>query len=261
VAAVTTEGRGDHGGRPPELARARNRRRWSGPSAPTALVVDPDGAGAAPLRTQFSRPGVDLVVCHDGAEALIQVGRLTPGLVLIRPADTRLPAADVVRIIRAHLRVPVVVAVGEGETDLVRPVFAAGASGVVAYPYNCAEITSLIAQYFPDAEMHRAEQATLVVGQVALNGPAFEVTVQGAAVGLPLGEFELLRYLMLHAGQVVSEEQILGAVWTARGGTASAKTIALHVRRLRERLGDAVELVRIRGVGYRLRPPAAAQQS
>lgn len=224
-------------------------------------MVDPDGAGVEPLRAQFRRPGVDLVVCPDGAEALIQVGRLTPGLVLIRPAATRLPAADVVRIIRAHVRVPVVVAVGEGETDLVRPVFAAGASGVVAYPYSCPEITSLIEQYFPDAETHRAEQAVLVVGQVALNGPAFEVTVQGAAVGLPLREFELLRYLMLHAGQVVSEDQILGAVWTARGGTASAKTIALHVRRLRERLGDAVELVRIRGVGYRLRPPPAQQQS
>ena len=261
MSAVTTDSRADRGGRPPELPRARDRRRWSGPTTLTTLVVDPDSAGVEPLRAQFSRPGVDLVVCHDGAEALLQVGRLTPGLVLIRPVATRLPAADVVRIIRAHVRVPVVVAVGAGETHLVRPVFAAGASGLVAHPYSCPEIASLIEQYFPDAEVRRAEQAMLVVGQVALNGPAFEVTVQGEAVGLPLREFELLRHLMLHAGQVVSEDQILGVVWTARGGTATAKTIALHVRRLRERLGDAVELVRIRGVGYRLRPPGAEQPS
>jgi len=44
-------------------------------------------------------------------------------------------------------------------------------------------------------------------------------------------------------------------VWEARGDTVGTKTIALHARRLRARLGDAVELVRIRGVGYRLTGP------
>jgi DNA-binding response OmpR family regulator len=154
------------------------------------------------------------------------------------------------------MRVPVVAAVGDGETDLVRPVVAAGASGLVAHPYSCPQIASLIAQYFPDAEVRRAEHETLVVGHVELNGPAYEVRVHGEPVSLPVREFELLRYLMLHSGQAVSEEQVLDVVWTARGGTATAKTIALHVRRLREHLGDAVELVRIRGVGYRLRAPA-----
>ena len=244
------------GGPEADLPRTRDRRRWRGPTTHTALVVDPDGVGANSLRALFSRPGVDLVVCEDGAEALLHVGRLTPGLVLLRPTTTRLPAADVVRIIRAEQRVPVVVAVGEGETDLVRPVFAAGATGLVAHPYHCQQIASLIAQHFPDAEVRRAEQEILVVGQVVLNGPAFEVRVQKEVVSLPLREFELLRYLMLHSGQAVSEDRLLEVVWTARGGTATAKTIALHVRRLRERLGDAVDLVRIRGVGYRLRAPA-----
>jgi DNA-binding response OmpR family regulator len=243
------------GGPAAALPTTRGRRRWRGPTTPTAVIVDPDQAGPDSLRALVSRAGVDLVVCGDGAEALLQVGRLTPGLVLLRPTTTRLPAADVVRIIRAELPVRVVVAVGDGETELVGPVFAAGASAVVAHPYDCAQIASLIAQYFPDAEVRRAEQQTLVVGRVELNGPAFEVRVAGEVVGLPLREFELLRYLMLHSGQAVSEDQVLEVVWTARGGTATPKTVALHVRRLRERLGDAVELVRIRGVGYRLRPP------
>jgi DNA-binding response OmpR family regulator len=217
--------------------------------------VDPDPAGVGSLRAPFSRPGVDLLVCLDGAEAVLQVGRSKPGLVLIRPVTTRLSAADVVRTICAHAPIPVVVAVGSGEADLVRPLFDAGAAGLVAYPYDCTEIEALVSRYFADAEVRRAEEAILVVGEVELNGPAFEVRLRGEVVSLPLRDLELLRCLMLHAGQVVTEDEILATVWTARGGTATAKTIALHVRRLRDRLGDAVELVRVRGVGYRLRPP------
>jgi DNA-binding response OmpR family regulator len=74
-------------------------------------------------------------------------------------------------------------------------------------------------------------------------------------MAMPLREFELLRFLMANAGHVVTEEQIRTAVWEARGDTVGTKTIALHARRLRARLGDAVELVRIRGVGYRLTGP------
>ena len=220
------------------------------------MVVDPDGPAVDGLRVAFSHRGIDLVVCDDGAEALFQAGRSTPSLVIIRPTDTRLSAADVVTIIRSHARLPIVVAVGDGETDLVRPVIDAGATGLIAYPYSCTEVAELISRHFPDAELHRAEHAMVVLGQVEMNGPAFEVRVRGQALTMPLREFQLLRFLMLHADQVVSEDQIHAVVWAARGDTATTKTIALHVRRLRERLGDALELVRIRGVGYRLRAPA-----
>ena len=237
-------------------AVAHQRRRWSGLTTLTALVVDPDALAVDGLQAAFGPSGIGLVVCDDGAEAVFQAGRSTPNLVIIRPSQTRLSAADVVTVIRSHMRVPIVVAVGEGETELVRPVIDAGASGLIGYPYRCTEVAGLISRHFPDAEVHRAEHAMVILGPVEMNGPAFEVRVRGQALTMPLREFQLLRYLMLHADQVVSEDQIHAVVWAARGETATTKTIALHVRRLRERLGDALELVRIRGVGYRLRAPA-----
>jgi DNA-binding response OmpR family regulator len=149
--------------------------------------------------------------------------------------------------------IPVAVAVGLGEADRVRALFDAGASRLISYPYLATEVSTLVSQHFPEAERRRAEQAVLAVDDVELNGPAFEVRVSGQIVALPLREFELLRFFMLHADQVVTEEQIRAAVWGSRGSAATAKTIALHVRRLRERIGDSVELVRVRGVGYRLK--------
>ena len=65
-------------------------------------------------------------------------------------------------------------------------------------------------------------------------------------------EFELLRYLMMHAERAVTHERIRQDVWGARGSEASSNTIAVHIRRLRAQLDDAVELINIRGVGYRL---------
>jgi DNA-binding response OmpR family regulator len=224
----------------------------------TSVLVDADGPAVDAVRRQFSAHGILLECCADAAEALFQIGRCAPGLVILRAADPVLPTAHAVGIVRRHGATPVVVAVGEGETALVRPAFTAGASAVVGYPYRVKEIAETISRFLPDADLHHTEQAIVTVGHVELDGPAFEVRVHGHRMAMPLREFELLRFLMANAGHVVTEEQIRTAVWGARGDTVGTKTIALHARRLRARLGaDAVELVRIRGVGYRLTGPDA----
>ena len=99
MATVTQEAEAGDGAPRADSSRGTLHRRWAGLTTLTALAVDPDRAAVRGLHTAFSQQGVDLIVCDDGAEALFQVGRLTPGLVLLRPIGTRLSAADVVRII------------------------------------------------------------------------------------------------------------------------------------------------------------------
>jgi len=236
------------------LPRPRNRRRWQGLGAATALVVDPEGSAEADIRGEFGRHGVDLTTCDDAAEALFQAGSVRPGLVVLRAVDSVLPVAAAIRVVRNHSDVPLVIAVGEGETGLVRSAFDEGASALIDYPYRCLDIVDAIARFFPDAELRRAERAVVTVGQVELDGPAFEVRLDGQRLAMPLREFELLRFLMTNVGHVVTEEQIRIAVWEARGDTVRPKTIALHARRLRLRLDGTLDLVRVRGVGYRLEP-------
>lgn len=241
----------------PALAQAAwdpTQRHYDVPGSDflTAMVIDPCPDQVHGVQDEMRDHGIGLAVCTNGAQALLQAGRLHPGLVIMRAMDTEIPAVVVVETLCAE-SIPVAVAVGLGEADRVRALFDAGASRLISYPYLATEVSTLVSQHFPEAERRRAEQAVLAVDDVELNGPAFEVRVSGHIVALPLREFELLRFFMLHADQVVTEDQIRAAVWGSRGYAATTKTIALHVRRLRERIGDSVELVRVRGVGYRLK--------
>ncbi|MGC4091206.1 MAG: winged helix-turn-helix domain-containing protein [Polyangiaceae bacterium] len=86
---------------------------------------------------------------------------------------------------------------------------------------------------------------------------AHEVSVSERAVGLTAKEFALLAYFVDHRGQAVSRSQLLEAVW-GRSYSGSQRTVDIHVRRLRTKLGAAFDLVTLRGVGYRLGSAVAA---
>ena len=80
---------------------------------------------------------------------------------------------------------------------------------------------------------------------------AHEVTVSDRSVGLTVKEFALLLYFVEHRGEALSRERIIEHVW-GRAYAGGARTVDIHVRRLRNKLGAAFDLVTLRGVGYRL---------
>lgn len=243
------------------------QRQWAARPLAAVLVVDPDGCrdggdGGPDDGSDMCPGGVVWQACHDvgarliccsgGAEGLFQFGRETPDLVLLRARLPDLDAADVVRVVRQHGQVRVLLGVGDGDVDSIGPALLAGASEVVAYPFRRRELTAAVARHVPDAAVRRAEQSVITLGGLEMNGPAFEVRLHGVNVPMPLREFELLRYLVTRHGEVVTHQEIRDAVWAPRGEAPRDTTVTLHVRRLRERLGGSVRLVTVRGVGVRL---------
>lgn len=95
------------------------------------------------------------------------------------------------------------------------------------------------------------------MGALVIDRAAHQVTVDGRAIALTAKEFSLLAFLAANRGRVFSRDALLGRVWGARyeGG---ARTVDIHVRRLRAKLGDALPLETLRGAGYKLRAPADA---
>ena len=97
------------------------------------------------------------------------------------------------------------------------------------------------------------------LGGIHLDPGTLEVTVKGGPTRLSLREYKLLRFLMTHAGRIVTRDQIFESVW---GGPASdaSNTLTVHIGRLRSKIGDDQKHPRIiltmRGVGYRFVPPA-----
>ncbi|WP_326825488.1 response regulator transcription factor [Streptosporangium sp. NBC_01639] len=219
-------------------------------TAPLLLVADPESPLVQGLADALEREGVMVMGVTDGAQALLQAGALRPDVVLVSASLPVIGAVEFIRAVRLTRAVPVLLGVGEGHAEQAVQALAAGATACVARPYRVPELLPLIHAAFSDeAGIHR----TLVVGKVELDVNTYQVRVAGHIVHLPLREFELLHYLMRNAHRTVTREQIMRHVWNSTGST-STNTIAVHVKRLRARLGDNDDqlIQTVRGVGYRL---------
>ena len=126
---------------------------------------------------------------------------------------------------------------------------------LVLHPYVPAELYLRVRR----AEWRRSDFAVeerVKMGPLSIDLAAHEVSVEGQAVELTQQEFALLRFFSQQRGRVFSRDQILSQVWGVDyyGGS---RTVDIHVRRLRQKLGSAIEhLETVRGVGYKLRVPS-----
>lgn len=148
--------------------------------------------------------------------------------------------------------VPAILSVPTRQVARVEP--SSGFDDFIVTPYDPAELYARIRAL----EWKRSEFSTeerLKMGGLVIDRAAHEVTVDGRRVTLTAKEFALLAFLAANRGRVYSRDVLLARVWGARyeGG---ARTVDIHVRRLRAKLGDALPLETLRGAGYKLRSPS-----
>ncbi|GAA4215203.1 response regulator transcription factor [Microbispora amethystogenes] len=220
-------------------------------TAPMLLVADPDAGLVRQLSAAMQAEGVDVTGVPDGAQALLQAGALRPDAVLICASLPIVGPVDFVRAVRLARTVPVLLGIDLGsDAGQALRALEAGATACVARPYRVPELLPLVQAAFRRQDNHRT---VLTIGEVELDVTAYQVKVGGRIVHLPLREFELLHYLMRNADRTVTREQIMRNVWHSTDGM-STNTIAVHVKRLRARLGDVEDTMiqTVRGVGYRL---------
>jgi DNA-binding response OmpR family regulator len=161
-------------------------------------------------------------------------------------------AAAALRAFRREPRleqVGAIVAIGESQVARLEP--SLGFDDFVLAPYVPSELYARIRQL----EWKRSEFANeerLKIGTLVIDRSAREVLVDGRAIALTVKEFSLLLFLCEQRGKVKSREQLLARVWGSsyEGG---ARTVDIHVRRLRAKLGTAFPLQTLRGAGYKLK--------
>jgi len=144
-----------------------------------------------------------------------------------------------------------IVAVTAAQVARVDPT--SGFDDFVLVPYVPAELYARIRT----AEWKRSEfsnEERMKVGDIVVDRAARDVAVSGRSVQLTAKEFALLAYLAERRGKVVSRQELLSRVWGARyeGGE---RTVDIHVRRLRAKLGEDLPLLTLRGSGYKLVAP------
>jgi DNA-binding response OmpR family regulator len=146
--------------------------------------------------------------------------------------------------------VPIILLTARGEETSRVAGLELGADDYVVKPFSAPEVVARVRTHLRRLQRDPAKKPTLHAGKVDLDLEARRCTVGGRQVDLPRRQFDLLATLMQAPGRVFTREQLLEHAW----GTPylSAKTVDVHVARLRAKLGDAMQIVALRGVGYRL---------
>jgi two-component system alkaline phosphatase synthesis response regulator PhoP len=221
----------------------------------TVLVVEDEGSIASFVSLYLKNAGYAVRTASTGSQALDQVAAEMPALIVL---DLMLPDIDgieVCRRIRKSSDVPILMLTARDE-DVDKIIgLEVGADDYLTKPFNPRELVARVKSILRRAvpERRQAESAVLRHGDLLVDAGRREVHVKEREIQLAPKEFDLLWELLDHRGLVLTRDQLLERVWgyTFAGDT---RTVDVHVRQLRRKLGDASPVVTVWGVGYKVSP-------
>jgi DNA-binding response OmpR family regulator len=226
------------------------------------LIVEDESSIASFVALYLKNAGYAVRTVGKGADALDQVSSDPPSLTIL---DLMLPDIDgieVCRRIRKTSDVPILMLTARDE-DVDKIIgLEVGADDYMTKPFNprelVARVKSILRRSTP--ERRQAESAVIRHGDLTVDAGRREVRVGEEEIQLAPKEFDLLWELLDHRGLVLTRDQLLERVWgyTFAGDT---RTVDVHVRQLRRKLGDASPIVTVWGVGYKVSPAKNAAPS
>lgn len=196
------------------------------------------------------------------AEGFERADLLFPALEKAPPAllllDIMLPGADGLSILKSlrqtetHRNLAVIMLTAKGsEIDRIKGLDL-GADDYITKPFSVMEVISRIRAVLRRTSSIGEGQDTLYCGNICLNTAKRQVRVAEQEISLTFKEFELLHYLMLNEGIVLSRDRILEQVW-GFDFSGESRTVDMHIKSLRQKLGDSGSAIKtVRNVGYKI---------
>ncbi len=218
------------------------------------LVVDDELSLRRLMRLYLMKAGFAVDEASTGPEALAVLRRGDIDLAIV---DVMLPGVDgfeVVRQARRSSSIPIILLTARGEEASRVAGLEIGADDYVVKPFLAHEVVARVRAQLRRARGFEPDDGTLQVGVVELDRRARRCTVRGATVELTRREFDLLETLLASPGRAYTRDQLLDQAWGSR--YVSEKTVDVHIVGLRRKLGDALRISTLRGVGYRLEADA-----
>jgi two-component system KDP operon response regulator KdpE len=198
-----------------------------------------------------------VVTAHSGADAIAQVALLNPDLVILDLGLPDIDGLEVCRRIREFSEVPVVILSAYGDERRKVEALDGGADDFITKPFGMAELEARLRVAIRHAALRVGNGSDpsprRTVGALDIDLVHHMATLSGTALQLTSREFDLLAYLVRHAGKVCTHHMILKDVW-GPGYGAESNYVRVYMHRLRKKLGDDDgRLLRtIPGIGYQL---------
>jgi two-component system phosphate regulon response regulator PhoB len=223
---------------------------------PLVLIVEDEAPLMTLLRYNVEKEGFRAAEARDGEEALLLVQEETPDLILLDWMLPRVPGIEVCRRLRARAEtknVPIIMITARGEeTDRVRGLDT-GADDYITKPFSMTELLARMRAVLRRIRPALTEDV-VTFGDLSIDRTAHRVRRSGREIHLGPTEYKLLDHFLQHPGRVFSREQLLDAVWGS-GVYVDARTVDVHIGRLRKALNDSgqVDPIRtVRSAGYAL---------
>jgi len=219
---------------------------------PTVVVVEDDTNIANLVELYLRDAGFRVSIADRGERALDLIRARPPSIVVLDVGLAgELDGYDVCRSLRTHSQVPVLMLTArDGEDDRIHG-FEVGADDYLVKPFSPRELVVRVQAILRRADPSRDRPTTVIAGGVEIDPVRREARASGEPVALAAREFDLLAHLGAHRGQVLTRQQLLDGVW-GEGWVGDERTVDVHVRQLRKKLGDQLPLTTVWGVGYRL---------
>jgi DNA-binding response OmpR family regulator len=228
------------------------RRVEAGAGLGTLVLAETDVASASQLIDAAAEIGIRTIWCRDDVAALLAVDVEAPDVLVISADTDTIDAASMVAAIRSYSDLPILVGAAPRAAGSARRALMAGASAVIPRPYDIASIAPFAVKVGCQS---RQTARVFSAGPIEVDPSGRETRVRGRHVQLTRRELDLLVFLIKQRGNVASAEEISRAVW---GRSPHTNTVAVHVKRLREKLGNDPQhgayIRTVRGAGYRLAP-------
>ena len=227
--------------------------------SPLVLIVEDEEAIITLLDYNLRNAGYLTAIARDGEEAVDLARSLEPNAILL---DWMLPLRSGLEVCR-HLRraretseVPIIMLTARGEEQDKLRGLDMGADDYLTKPFSPQELLGRLRAVIRRAQPARLKEV-LTFDTITMDQGSHRVTRSGRLVELAPTEFRLLRHFLQYPGRVFSREQLLDAVW-GREKDIEARTVDVHIRRLRKALNESDEsnVIRtVREVGYALDLP------
>ena len=218
------------------------------------LVVDDDNNICELLRLYLEKEGYDVILAHNGGEAVKMFQELSPDLMIL---DIMLPVLDgwqVCREVRKFSDKPIIMLTAKGETFDKVLGFELGADDYVVKPFEAKEVMARVkAVLRRSGSAEKTDIKEVRYDKLVINLTNYELQVDGKKIDTPPKELELIYHLASNPNRVFTRDQLLDEVW-GFDYYGDSRTVDVHVKRLREKLegvSDKWELKTVWSVGYK----------